>query len=808
MYNSIDQQLKNNDCGVSAVKTLYNIFKIDISRKYIQQNIFTDEQGSRITDIKDFLQQNQFPCTFKILDINYVQGNMEYLNDLFPFILPIENKQGLHYVVVNGIKGKKLKILDPSRTRHYYLSIQELKKIAHFSKSHWELASLQEKLLALCHAELTEYEIPVENALQGNTHDSLFNKLTWFAYLKEHYPFNSKETEKAFLTDLLFNQDIDKLPRHFRSLKYETDTVKIKAPIILSVKPPVQKSVTVTDEKPVNSYFSLFKKLGSHKKLWYIYIFAALFSSTTTQLAVFINQILIDHVLPGYQMNTLILFALGVGIFKLFDLFTTLYKSFVSVHVGNILDKFFLASFDDKLNRFSISYIQSFKKGDLAERLSDAMKLKSFFLRYFTRILVDSIVSLYSLAILFFINWKLSLVVSVVILIFVAWFKIITPYLKQFERKRFIKKADFFSKMLEKLDGIQVIKSFRIENIISARIFTRINDLLNIQLKTKYVDLLNLFVISITTITAGLLILVFLSKSAIEGSSAISLGQIITFVMLSGRIFSSLSGILEDNLALQENEVILKRYLDFEEKTVEQVNKGINDFNIEEIQLQNISFGYFPNDPIIRNINMNICAGDKIKVEGQNGSGKSTLSKILSLLYKPFAGDMLINQTKSSFYSVDKVKEKILLVSNDDILFNDTLEFNITFGKEISTRRMLQLAKQIRFYDFIASKEDGLQFMINENGKNLSTGQRKKIVLMRALFSDAELIILDEIFSGMDAESGTSVEQLINSIHDKTFIIISHEPILNIDFTKKYNLVNGELSLSQQQADQFYKDPV
>ena len=143
MYNSIDQQLKNNDCGVSVVKTLCNIFQIDISRKYIQQNIFTDEQGSRITDIKNFLEQNHFPCTYKILDINYVQGNMEYLKDLFPFILPIENKQGLHYVVINGIKGKKLKILDPSRNKHYYLSIQELKKIAHFSISNWELASLQ-----------------------------------------------------------------------------------------------------------------------------------------------------------------------------------------------------------------------------------------------------------------------------------------------------------------------------------------------------------------------------------------------------------------------------------------------------------------------------------------------------------------------------------------------------------------------------------------------------------------------------------------------------------------------------------------
>ena len=150
------------------------------------------------------------------------------------------------------------------------------------------------------------------------------------------------------------------------------------------------------------------------------------------------------------------------------------------------------------------------------------------------------------------------------------------------------------------------------------------------------------------------------------------------------------------------------------------------------------------------------------------------------------------------------MRDKILLVTNEDILFNDTIYSNIALGKDLQISDILDRAKEINFYDFIASKEDGLEFIINENGKNLSTGQRKKILLLRALFADAELIILDEVLSGMDIESRSKVESLIDKSDTKTFIIISHEPINNINFSKKYKISNGELYVLQHEVNQLY----
>jgi ATP-binding cassette, subfamily B, bacterial HlyB/CyaB len=794
-----DPQLKSNDCGTSAVKTIFNIFNKDICRKYIENNIPTEEKGARLSDLKDFLDTHGFIANYKLLDINYIQGNTEFLKDLFPFILPIESKSGLHYVVVNELKGTKLKIYDPRKGSQYFLSLHELKKLSHSSKSNWDVVEKEEKIIAICSQHLEKYNISIDDILQGTDYATLFNKLTYHTYLKESFGFKDPKAEKDFIIDLLKNQEIGIVPKSFKTLKYKNDKLKISAPLILTVKSTEEnRKIVVPKEEEKNLYWKLFKKLGKFKQLWFIYIFAALFSASTAQLAVFINQILIDDILPSYNLGTLTLFAIGLSIYKLFDLGTTIYKSFVGMHLGNLLDNYFLNSFDQKLNTFSLSYIHSYKKGDLIQRISDALKLKVFFIKFFTNVLVDVCVSIYSLGILFYINAKLTIVVVGVMVLFHLWFNFITPTIKQNERLRYIRKADFLSKIIEKIEGIQVIKSFRTEHHHSSKIATSINEYLKIQLKNGYLDLINKIVVSLTIIISSILILTYLTRSAIE-EQLITLGQIITFIALSSKIFSSLKSILEENLTIQENEVILKRFMDFDENLSDAADdevderSRIKDFNIETLEIKNLSFGYLPKEDILKNINILIYKGEKIQIEGKNGSGKSTLSKILTALYKPNSGEIIINNNSRKFYNTESIKSKILLVTNEDMMFNDTIRGNICLGKDISTIKILELAKQIDFYDFIAAKDDGLDFIINENGKNLSTGQRKKILLLRALFSNAELIILDEVLSGMDIETRDKVETLIND-SEKAFFIISHEPINNIKFSKKYKIVNGELN--------------
>lgn len=792
-YKSVDNQLYTNDCGVSAVKTIYNICGFDLDRNYIKNQLPLHEQGAQFKDIKTFFEKHNFEASFKLIDLDSSIENINYLNSLTPFILTKKSRNTLHYVVVNKFVNKKVEIFDPAVTTPYKISISDLKQIIYYNESFIDYVDINERIESLVNHELKEYGI--ESNYTQETYVSLFNKLTYFTYVKDSFGFKDKEAEKGFLIDLIKNLDISTIPKQFRTLKYNNEKVKIKAPLVLSVKPKELKSqVTLPSSENTNIYWQLFKQLGQYQKLWGIYIFAALFSAITAQLAVFINQILIDDILPSYNLGTLSLFAIGLGVYKLFDLFTSIYKSFVGLHLGNMLDRYFLNSFDEKLNKFSLPYILTFKKGDLIERVSDSLKLKAFFQRFFTTILVDTFVAIYSLGILFFINWQISLIVLFVMILFYGWFKFITPYLKQNERIRYIRKADFLSRIIEKIEGIQVIKSFQIEFFQSQKIQQSVNQFLQIQLKNGYVSLLNNVVVSFIVIVSSLLIIVFLTRTAIL-EQVITLGQIVTFIALSTRVFSSLSNILNENLTLQENEVILRRSMDFEESgEVELRNTGIDQFEFETLEIKKLKFGYFKDEMILNDINLAVKKGEKIKIEGQNGSGKSTLSKILTALYVPSEGDILINDIPSNLYRHNSLKDKIILVSNEDQLFNDSIINNICLGKDVNERKIIQLAKQIDLYDYIVAKDEGLDYIINENGKNLSTGQRKKILLMRALLSSADILILDEVLSGMDVESRNKVETLIQQMNDKAFIIISHEPITNISFTNKYKISNGELN--------------
>jgi subfamily B ATP-binding cassette protein HlyB/CyaB len=159
-------------------------------------------------------------------------------------------------------------------------------------------------------------------------------------------------------------------------------------------------------------------------------------------------------------------------------------------------------------------------------------------------------------------------------------------------------------------------------------------------------------------------------------------------------------------MTLQENEVILRRYLDFDVAAQPETSKGIKDFTIDKIEFQSIHYSYIPNEHVLKDINLKMKKGEKIKIEGQNGSGKSTFSKILTTLYRPDSGAILINNRDIKFYDAEKVREKILLVTNEDILFNDTIYNNIGLGKNIEITDILDRAKEINFYDFIASKKD------------------------------------------------------------------------------------------------------
>ena len=802
MSKILDQQLKHNDCGISAVKIIYNLHSLHINRKYIEENIYLSESGSSLHDIKDFFEKQHFKTEFNLLDLNTLKFNPEKLQKYLPCILPVKNKHGQHYVVIQGIYKKKVRILDPAAGQTFNWSFTELMNNAHTATANYDYVSNSKVIEQTITDELGAYGIKQEE-IEQHDKDDLINKLTYFSYIKENFGFADAVAEKNFLKDLLYNQQLTTIPQQFKTLKIKDAKLRITVPVVLTVHKTDQLQVQPVGstgvDKPLNSYRRLVNEMKPYHKLWFIYITTAMVAALIAQLTVFSSQILIDNILPSYNLNLLILFAIGLGIFRIFNLVLSLFKSFISIHLANIFDNFFLTSFIEKLNTFSIRYIHTFSRGDLTERIKDSLQLKTFFIRFFTSILIDTFITIYSLFVLFIISWKISLIVVAILIVFIIWFFLISPYIRENEKRRFLEKSSLFSALFENIDGLQVIKSFRLEGLFSQRLAPKIKSILAIQRKVKYVSLVNSGVINFIMIIAGVLILIFLSQTAITYKT-LSIGQIITFLLLSGQVFGSVSSILDENLDLQENAIILNRYFDFgasENIVPPSFHSKIDSFELEQIEFKNVAFHYIPQRPVFTNLSVIINRGDRIKLEGKNGVGKSTFCKVLSLLYAPDSGEILINGEKFTFFNPSQIRKKILLVSNEDILFNDTLGYNIAFNYSTNTAKILDLAKDVGLYDFISDKAEGLDFIINEGGKNLSTGQRKKILMMRALLSEAVLIIFDETLSGIDKESKEKIENYLNKQTERSFIIISHEDLEHLKFSKTLTIQNGNIEQLQ-----------
>lgn len=815
MGNVIDQQVRKNDCGISAVKTVCNVLNVNVSRNVIEDNIFLTQDGASLLSINKFFVEHGFKTSFSLLDINSINENPADINALFPCIVAIKLKVGFHYLVLKEFKNNKFTVLDPNKLKPYKLTLEKFKSLVYYSESPLDYVELEAALKVKVNEELKEHKIKLDKQPEHSELISLFNKFTYFSYLTENFGFKDKASGKRFLNDLVFNQTLQHIPKHFEGLTYNNakQRIKIKAPVLLSISSDKDDIIEDDNRGIQNVYWRLFKSIHSIKDLWYIFLVTSIIASGISYVAVFINQILIDHVLPSYQLATLQLFAVGVGIFYLIDTVFGIYKKFISIHLSNALDRFFLSVFDRKISTYSLRYIHSYKRGDLTERLSDVMKLKSFFVSYFSSIFVNVLTALLSLFFLVMIDWKFSLIVVAVLFIFALIFYIITPIIAKLERERYVKKASFMSKFIEKIEGIQVIKAMGLEDHSSAQIKTGIEDLIRIHTKTKYVGIANSVVTSMVVSLSSLLLLVLTSREMIMFNT-LTLGMIITFLSMSGKIFSAFGSLLSKNLSLQEHKVILKRFFDFDEfkiRTANEIEKEdraedgdvyttsnldsnlIFDFEFNKFSLSNVAFSYDDENSVIEDINLDISRGEKIWIKGRNGSGKSTLCKIIGLVYKPSQGSMMLNNVDVSYYDKARLRKKIVFISGEDILFNDTLMFNISLGRKIDIEKLVVYAKKIGIYNFINSKFDKFNFIIHENGKNLSTGQRKKILLLRALMTRTDLVILDEIFSGYDDVSKKNAEELIGSFEDRAFIIISHSNIYHIDFDQQYNIKNGHL---------------
>ena len=432
----------------------------------------------------------------------------------------------------------------------------------------------------------------------------------------------------------------------------------------------------------------------------------------------------------------------------------------------------------NKILALPIGYFTEQRKGDILSRSSnDIAELENSVVGALEGLIKEPLNIIGILIFLFFISFKLTLFVFV--LLPIAGFVVgrIGRSLKKQTNKAQVKWGEILSQMEETLTGLRIIKGFNAEQKVKKQFYGLIDDIFGIKNRISYRrDLASPISEFLgVTILSGVL---WFGGNLVLNGDILSQGAFITYVALFSQIINPAKALSQAVYNVNRGTATLDRLNEILEAPVT-VNDiadpmQLNEFK-DSISFENVGFSY-QDDSILHNINLTVKKGKLVALVGSSGAGKSTLADLVPRFHDVSEGQLLIDGINIKNYSLHSLRKQISIVTQEPILFNDTIAANIALGKPEATEdEIIAAAKIANAYDFIIKKEGGFNSTIGDRGSKLSGGERQRLTIARAVLKNPPILILDEATSALDTESEKLVQDAINNMmQNRTSIVIAH----------------------------------
>jgi subfamily B ATP-binding cassette protein MsbA len=432
----------------------------------------------------------------------------------------------------------------------------------------------------------------------------------------------------------------------------------------------------------------------------------------------------------------------------------------------------------NKILALPIGYFTEQRKGDILSRSSnDISELENSVVGALEGLIKEPLNIIGILIFLFFISFKLTLFVFV--LLPIAGFVVgrIGRSLKKHTNKAQVKWGEILSQMEETLTGLRIIKGFNAEQKVKKQFYGLIDDIFGIKNRISYRrDLASPISEFLgVTILSGVL---WFGGNLVLSGDILSPGAFITYVALFSQIINPAKALSQAVYNVNRGTATLDRLNEILEApvTVNDIADPIqlNEFK-DSISFENVGFSY-QEDTILHNINLTVKKGKLVALVGSSGAGKSTLADLVPRFHDVSEGQLLIDGINIKNYSLHSLRKQISIVTQEPILFNDTIAANIALGKPEATEdEIIAAAKIANAYDFIIKKEGGFNSTIGDRGSKLSGGERQRLTIARAVLKNPPILILDEATSALDTESEKLVQDAINNMmQNRTSIVIAH----------------------------------
>jgi len=429
----------------------------------------------------------------------------------------------------------------------------------------------------------------------------------------------------------------------------------------------------------------------------------------------------------------------------------------------------------------------------------------------------DSLTVIGLMGYLVYLNWKLTLIVLVIFPIIAYTMSKINGRLRSLNREQQTLTSDLAYIVEEAAAGYRIVKVYGAEQYEMNRFLEKAERLRQFALKSAVAGGLNQPITQlIASMALSIVLVVALMQSATEGTTV---GGFVAFVTAMMLVISPLKHLADINQPLQRGLTAAEMIFGlmdqpFEEAEDRRVNmKSLNKVK-GDIRFDDVGFSYeqeVGRQDALRGINLSIKPGEVVAFVGPSGGGKSTLVNLLPRFFKPTSGHIFLDDIPLEDIVLADVRKQIAFVSQDVILFNDTIAANVAYGasgqERIDRGRVMEALEAANLSALIKELPEGIDSMIGDNGNRLSGGQRQRLAIARAIYKDAPILILDEATSALDSESERQVQDALDRLMaGRTTLVIAHRLSTIEHADRIVVLENGQIIENGSHEDLIKKD--
>ncbi len=491
--------------------------------------------------------------------------------------------------------------------------------------------------------------------------------------------------------------------------------------------------------------------------------------------------------IPG--LAVLVFFLKGAGTYG---------SEYLMNYIGEKIIRFFRDSLYEKITDLPISFIHREKTGALMSRITNDVNIvKGMVSTAVINVFRDFFSVIAFLFVIFYRDWKLAL--GAFIVLPVAFYPIVLfgRRVRKFSTGTQVTMADLNSFLHETFSGAKIIKIFNLQAFEKSRFKEKTGELFRLEMKKVIAKALSSPVMEFLGGLGIAFIIWFGGLRVINGTS--TPGTFFSFLTAVMMLYNPVKKLSRLNNTIQEGVASATRIFDVLEETTtipETPSPIILEKGPFDVEFDRVSFSYNDHEaPALDNINLKVAPGEVLALVGMSGGGKTSLVNLIPRLYDTTSGSLKVAGMDVKDLSIKSLRDHIAIVTQEPILFNESVKDNIRYGKMDATDLEIENAAKAAYaYDFIKRFPKGFDTVIGELGSRLSGGEKQRICIARALIKDAPILILDEATSALDSEAERVVQKALeNLMKGRTSFVIAHR-LSTIDYASRIILLkNGAI---------------